>query len=212
MNQSNILEIFDIFYNNADERIRDKPLMGSPCTIISIYSFYVIFIVKVLPIFMANRKSFNYNKLMSCLDIILIIRSAYFLTIAIYGWFFFFDWTCQPIDRSGSWKSKLELKVSYEFVATKFIYTLQSVIFVLCKKKTGVHYYLLTHHSIFPIMLWFGLNYYPGGHATFIGFINSFVHLNVIILRLVVNNFPKNPLKRYHRKIHVGLHVSFIIR
>lgn len=211
MNKSEIYNLFSIFYEIADERIRDKFLMGSPYAIIIVYLFYIVFIEMIFKKFMKNRKSqWNYRKLMSYLDVLLVIRAVYFLTYATYGWFFVYNWICQPLDRNNTWISKFELKLCHEFLITKFLYTFQSVIFVLCKKRTSVGYYLLIHHTIFPIMLWIGVNYYPGGHVTFIGFINSFVHLNTIIIRLVVTNFTTVWLKKHCRSLHVGFHVSFV--
>lgn len=208
MNTSHISEVLDIFYNNADDRIRDKIFMGSPYIIISIYLVYVLFIVKILPKFMENRKPLNYDVLMSSLDAILCVFACYFFLHALVGWMYFYNWACQPIDRSDIWLSNKEIKLAHEFLLSKFLYILQSIVFIICKKNSPFATYLLCHHTLFPIMLWFGINFYPGGHATFIGLINSFVHVNTTVMRFMAIKFPETGFRTYQRLIHVLLNVS----
>lgn len=33
------------------------------------------------------------------------------------------------------------------------------------------------HHTVMPMISWGATKYYPGGHGTFVGVINSFVHI-----------------------------------
>lgn len=209
MNTSQFLTLVNIFYDNADERIRDKLFMGNPFLIFSVYSCYVVIVVSILPKYMKNRKELNYRKFMACVDAILCTRSMYFLINFVYLWLFEYNWSCQPIDRSDSWLSKYELRISYEFVVTKFFYTLQSVVFVMCKRKSPVATYLLIHHAMFPMMLWTCANFYPGGHILFIGFINSIVHFSVTAMRIVAFIFPDFYAVKYFKLMDVTLHVSF---
>ena len=208
MNTTQILAILNIFYDNADERIRDKLFMGNPFAIFTVYFYYVVFIVVVLPKYMENRKAINYRKFMTCVDVILCMRSTYFLINFVYLWLFEYNWSCQPIDRSSSWLSKYELRICYEFVVTKFFYILQSFVFVMCKKKSPVASYLLIHHAMFPMMLWTCANFYPGGHILFIGFINSIVHFSVTAIRIVAVIFPDFFAVKYFKSMDVTLHVS----
>ena len=159
MNTSHIHAFVNIFYDNADERIRDKLFMGNPFAILSVYFCYVIIIVVILPKYMKNRSAMDYVKLMTCVDVILCIRSIYFLTHLFYLWLFEYNWSCQPINLSNSWLSKYELRIAHEFVVTKFVYTLHSVVFVLSKKTSPVAKYLLIHHTTFPMMLWTCANF-----------------------------------------------------
>lgn len=149
------------FYEHADTRVRDWPFMGSPYVIILAYACFVLIIVKNLPKIMENRDAFSYY------------------------------WLYQPIDRFGSWFSELELTIAYRYTVTKFLYTLQSVAFVVRKRKSPVATYLLIHHTIFSLMLWLGTNFYPGGHMTFVGLVNSFTHFCGMSMRLFSVKFPK---------------------
>jgi hypothetical protein len=204
----NTSQMVDIFYENADDRIRDKIFMGSPYALISVYIFYVLFVLKILPKFMKNRKPLSYENLMSCLDAFLCVIACYFFIQALFAWTFLYNWTCQPIDRRDLWLSNIELRLCHEFLLTKFIYMLQSVVFVVCKKESPFAGYLVYHHTLFPIMLWFGINFYPGGHVTFVGLINSFVHVNTTVMRFMALKYPESGFRRHQRMIHVALNVS----
>lgn len=206
--ESAVIQWLSFFYDHADTRIRDWPFMGSPYAIILAYALYVLLIVKILPKLMENRKALSYNVTMSIVDGILCLRSSYFLICSIYIWFSYFNWRCQPIDDADSWLGQNVAKLSYQFVITKFVYTLQSVVFVVSKKKSPVATYLLIHHTIFPLMLWLGVNFYPGGHITFVGFVNSFVHFTVTGMRLIGLVFRSQTFKHYRRLIDIDLHVS----
>lgn len=204
-----IIALWNIFYDHADVRIRDKFLMGSPYAIGTIYFCYFVFFGGIFPIIMKNRKPVDYVKSMTIVDVILCIRASYFLINGIYLWFFEYNWRCQPIDLSNSWLSQFELRICYEFVISKFVYILQSYVFVSSKKNSTVGIYLLIHHSLFPMMLWMLANYYPGGHIMFILFINSFVHFIVTGMRIINVAFPACLPKNIVKSVDVYMHVSF---
>lgn len=33
------------------------------------------------------------------------------------------------------------------------------------------------HHGIMPVSVWWGVKFTPGGHSSFFGFLNTFVHI-----------------------------------
>lgn len=211
MNRSQVEKVFSAFYDNADPRLRDWPLMGSPVPIISIYLIYVLVILKILPKFMENRKPLDYKKFMLIVDMILCARSSYFTYLGIEAWFFYaYSWRCQPkFTDPNIAQSHKEVLNCYLFVVTKFLYTLQSVVFVMCKKQSSVSTYLLIHHATFPLLLWIGTNFYPGGHATFIGSINAVVHFCVTGMRIISTIWPSESFIKYSKIVDVRMHVSF---
>lgn len=58
----------------------------------------------------------------------------------------------------------------------KFLLFFFQFCFVARKKYNQVSLLHVVHHGILPISVWPGARYFPGGHATFFGFINVFVH------------------------------------
>ncbi|XP_025158806.1 elongation of very long chain fatty acids protein AAEL008004 [Harpegnathos saltator] len=53
---------------------------------------------------------------------------------------------------------------------------LETFFFVLRKKLSQVNFLHVYHHCGMVILAWVGTKYYPGGHCTFIGVINTLVH------------------------------------
>lgn len=96
----------------------------------------------------------------------------------------------------------------YTFLVIKLTYMLETVVFVLGKKETLVSKYHVFHHATLPLLIWAPANYFPGGHITFFGLINSITHIIVLGYFIVVTAFPK--LKKYTtwwRSVFNWLHV-----
>lgn len=75
--------------------------------------------------------------------------------------------------------------ICYKFLWFKFTYYLEIVIFILRKKEKLVTPYMIFHHATFPIIVWMGANFAPGGHAVFVGVANSFFH--IILFGIIIS-------------------------
>jgi hypothetical protein len=115
---------------------------------------------------MENRKPFNFNKMFNFVDVLIFSVSGYLFVVACYGWFYLYNWICQPIDYSDSFGANLAVNTSYLFLLSKFVYMLQSVAYALNKRDNSVGTYILAHHAFVPLMVWGLVNYYPGGHVS----------------------------------------------
>lgn len=45
------------------------------------------------------------------------------------------------------------------------------------KKNDHISTLHVIHHGVMPMSVWFGVKFTPGGHSTFFGFLNTFVHI-----------------------------------
>ena len=45
------------------------------------------------------------------------------------------------------------------------------------KKFNHISLLHVSHHGIMPATVWLGSRFFPGGHATFFGLLNTFVHI-----------------------------------
>lgn len=152
----------EYFYTNADPRVRDKWLMGSPLTITSISLCYLLIISYIIPKFMKNRKPLDMKMFYKSVDKILLLVESYFVYWGIYFWIFVYNWKCQSIDQSESIEGSLAVELCWQYLIAHFLYMLQSVLFALNKRKSS---FAIIYHTIFPLMIWCGVNYYPGGHV-----------------------------------------------
>lgn len=166
VNSSFALRLHELFYSNADPRIRDLPFMGSPFSIVFVYLCYVWVVLYIIPKIMENRKPFDFTTCFAAVDILILLMSGYILGVASYAWLFHYNWICEPNDTSNSDFALFTVHGSWSFLMMKFFYTLQSVAYALAKRTGPVATYILVHHAIFPMFIWVTINYYPVGHVS----------------------------------------------
>ncbi|XP_011301940.1 elongation of very long chain fatty acids protein AAEL008004 [Fopius arisanus] len=57
------------------------------------------------------------------------------------------------------------------------VHSIFQIFFVLRKKNNHVSTLHVIHHGCMPMSVWFGVKFTPGGHSTFFGLLNTFVHI-----------------------------------
>lgn len=67
---------------------------------------------------------------------------------------------------------------------------LETVVFMLGKKNNLASKYHIFHHATIPLLVWIGVEYMPGGHATFFAFVNSFTRIILLGYFITVTVFP----------------------
>ncbi|KAH1003000.1 hypothetical protein HUJ05_010953 [Dendroctonus ponderosae] len=149
----------DLLDNKSDQRVKGWFLMSSPLPTLCICLTYV-YIVKVLgPKLMENRKPFELKRVLIYYNLFQVIFSTWlFYEASVSGWLNHYSLKCQPVDYSLS------------PLAVRFF-------FVMRKKFDHVSTLHVIHHGIMPMSVWFGVKFTPGGHSTFFGFLNTFVHV-----------------------------------
>jgi len=70
----------------------------------------------------------------------------------------------------------LILQSSYIYFISKFVEFIDTLCFVARKKFSHVSFLHVVHHGILPMSVWPGARWVPGGHSTFFGLCNTFVH------------------------------------
>ncbi|XP_014614938.1 PREDICTED: elongation of very long chain fatty acids protein 1 [Polistes canadensis] len=93
------------------------------------------------------------------------------------GWWNQYNFYCEPVDYSDDPIALRMTRVVYIYYICKLIELLDTVFFVLRKKDKQISFLHVYHHSIMPCASWIGVRWLPGGHGTFLGLINSFIHI-----------------------------------
>ncbi|XP_058816151.1 elongation of very long chain fatty acids protein AAEL008004-like [Topomyia yanbarensis] len=93
------------------------------------------------------------------------------------AWLRHYSWRCQPVDWTESPPAMRVARGCYVYFLAKLSELLDTVFFTLRKKDKQISFLHLYHHTVMPMISWGATKYYPGGHGTFIGVINSFVHI-----------------------------------
>ncbi|TDG51454.1 hypothetical protein AWZ03_002249 [Drosophila navojoa] len=159
----------DLMDNKSDPRTRDYPLMSSPFPTIAISLAYAYFVKVLGPKLMENRKPFELRKVLIVYNAAQVIFSAWLFYETAYGcwWYYFSKFT--------------------EFFDTFF--------FVMRKRYDQVSTLHVIHHGIMPVSVWWGVKFTPGGHSTFFGFLNTFVHIFMYAYYMLAAMGPK--VQRY---------------
>ncbi|CAH1100722.1 unnamed protein product [Psylliodes chrysocephalus] len=177
---ANIIQDVNKYLNKyQDPRTADWFLMSGPFPTLGICLSYV-YIVKVLgPKFMENRKPFNLKNMLIYYNFAQVVFSVWiFYQIGMGGWFTGeYSLRCQPVDYSNKSSTIRMVHASWWYYFSKFTEFMDTIFFVLRKKNDHISTLHVIHHGIMPMSVWFGVKYTPGGHSTFFGFLNTFVHI-----------------------------------
>ncbi|XP_054082122.1 elongation of very long chain fatty acids protein AAEL008004 isoform X3 [Zeugodacus cucurbitae] len=163
----------------GDSRTKDWPMMSSPFPTLAVCLTYV-YLVKVLgPRLMENRKPFHLQNTLIIYNAVQVIFSAWlFYEIAISGWLTgHYNFRCQPVDYSNNPRTLRMVHACWWYYFSKFTEFMDTIFFVLRKKTSQVTTLHVIHHGCMPMSVWFGVKFTPGGHSTFFGLLNTFVHI-----------------------------------
>ncbi|XP_034946113.1 elongation of very long chain fatty acids protein AAEL008004-like isoform X2 [Chelonus insularis] len=168
----------EILDKNADQRTTNWFLMHSPFPTLFICLTYV-YIVKVLgPKWMENRKPFQLKKVLIVYNLFQVLFSTWmFRESLLGGWWGHYSLRCQPVDYSDNPMAIRMVHASWWYYFSKFTEFFDTIFFVLRKKNNHVSTLHVIHHGCMPMSVWFGVKFTPGGHSTFFGLLNTFVHI-----------------------------------
>ncbi|XP_060528332.1 elongation of very long chain fatty acids protein 7-like [Cylas formicarius] len=182
----------DLMDNKSDQRVKDWFLMSSPFPTLFMCLTYV-YIVKVLgPKLMENRKPMELKNVLIAYNLVQVIFSVWlFYEASVAGWLNHYSYKCQPVDYSTSPLAMRMARGCWWYYFSKFTEFLDTFFFVLRKKFDHVTTLHVIHHGIMPMSVWFGVKFTPGGHSTFFGFLNTFVHIIMYSYYLVAALGPQ---------------------
>ncbi|KAK7862879.1 hypothetical protein R5R35_011592 [Gryllus longicercus] len=176
-------------YEWADPRAQSLPLITRPFTVLGLVAAYALFVKRLGPWIMRDRKPFELKTTLIVYNVLQIIANIYifYMMIRIVNLYF--------------WLKAADL--------------LDTIFFVLRKKNNQISFLHLYHHSNMVLLGWVGVKYFPGGHGTFLGLINTFVHTCMYTYYLIAVIYPHNIWwKKYVTQLQlvqqmiVGLHLA----
>jgi GNS1/SUR4 family len=124
MELTNIISM--LFYDLADPRSRNKWLMGSPYPLI-VWTLAYLSLVKILKLFMKNRRPFNINIASLIVCPFFIVTNGFLCFKTAPFWLFKYNWRCEPLDTSNSQEALLVDKKQNFYSLKPFSY-LQTLI------------------------------------------------------------------------------------
>lgn len=133
-----------------------------------------------------------------------------------FGWGTTYHVFCQPIDYSNTEKAIQMARTVWLYFILKVVDLLDTVFFVLRKKSSQISFLHVYHHAVMLLTTWAVTKFLPGGHGTFLGYLNSFVHAVMYAYYFATSMWPeyKNSIwcKKYITQLQmiqfmlIGLH------
>lgn len=176
---SSFVQIYHkIFVELADPRTNDWFLITSPVPGATIIGLYLYFVISWGPKYMANKPPFQLQKTLVLYNFLQVLISSWLFYEGLDAcWLRRYSWKCEPVDWSTSPEAMRVARGVYVYFLAKISELLDTVFFVIRKKDRQITFLHMYHHTVMPMISWGATKYYPGGHGTLIGVINSFVHI-----------------------------------
>lgn len=166
------------------------PLMGSPVQLVSIFAAYLIFVLKIGPKFMKDRKPFNLEGFIRCYNIFQIVACSSFVSWGYNRGFLMRD-TLKCNEERIEENELLELwKCNWCFLILRIIELTETVIFVLRKKQKQVSPLHIYHHISTATMVWLFQKYGMNEMGVYSCVLNSQVHI-VMYLYYLLTSFKR---------------------
>ncbi|KDR06850.1 hypothetical protein L798_03505 [Zootermopsis nevadensis] len=176
----------------ADHRSDELFLMSSIWSPVAVIGLYLYFVKCVGPRHMKNRPAYELNGVMKAYNLTQILCSVYMLLYSLKaGWAFKYKWLCEPVDYSFTASSIDVVRCVWTYMMIKLLDLVDTVFFVLRKKAAHTSFLHVYHHAIVFFGAWCCTKYVPGGHGTFIGPVNAFVHIVMYTYYFVTATWPE---------------------
>lgn len=167
-----------VFTELADPRTNHWFLISDPLPGLFILWSWLYFVKTLGPKYMAKREPFTLKRILVFYNFFQVLLSLFVCYEGLFAaWLTTYSWTCEPVDNSTSPEAMRVARGVYIYFLAKITELLDTIFFVLRKKERQITFLHMYHHTVMPMISWGATKYYPGGHGTLIGVINSFVHI-----------------------------------
>ncbi|XP_011174994.1 elongation of very long chain fatty acids protein [Solenopsis invicta] len=162
----------------ADRRSKDYFMVGTPWQGLTVIGLYLYFIFNLGPRLMEKRQPFKLNRILQIYNVFQILINGFLFYEALtQGWLGKYNYFCEPIDYSDTPHALLVTRLVWLYFMIKLLDLMDTIFCVLRKKQNQVTFLHVYHHVGVLIASWCAVKYLPGGHATFLGLLNTFVHV-----------------------------------
>nr|CAH7714487.1 unnamed protein product [Callosobruchus chinensis] len=203
-----------LFTELADPRTNAYFLIADPLPGLGILAFYLYFVNSLGPRLMENRGPFKLQKTIYVYNVFQASLSLFlFIEVLLSAmWWNRYSFICEPVDYSSSPHALRVARDVYIFFLAKMSELVETVFFVLRKKQKQVTFLHCYHHTVMPMVTWGATKYFAGGHGTFIGLVNSFVHIVMYMYYLLAGMGIRNLWwKKYITVMQLGQFLLFFI-
>lgn len=190
---------YDKIYNRltglskgVDETVDSWFLMSSPLPVVSIVLVYLVFVLKIGPTFMKDRKPYDLKRIMVAYNAFQVCFSVWMCRTAIQESNVLASVLSKKCDIVRNREQTLMLySGAWFYFFSKIVDLLDTTFFVLRKKQNQVSFLHVYHHTITALFSWAYLKYIPGEQGVIIGILNSGVHIIMYFYYMVAAMGPQ---------------------
>ncbi|XP_034241940.1 elongation of very long chain fatty acids protein 7-like [Thrips palmi] len=167
----------DDLWNYCDPRSCNLPLATNPLHLAAILGVYLYFVLSLGPRLMKNRPPFELRTIMLVYNGVQVVWCGYLFYECIrLAWGWKYSYICEPLSMEMEPYDFEVARTVWLYFILKIVDLLDTVFMVLRKNHRQISFLHVYHHSGMVFCIWMGTKAFPGGHHTFLGFINCFVH------------------------------------
>ncbi|XP_060659637.1 elongation of very long chain fatty acids protein F-like isoform X1 [Drosophila nasuta] len=177
-----------------DPETKNFPLLGSHWPLTTIIAVYLIFVLKLGPKFMENRKPYNLTYVLNFYNIFQVIYNSIVFGLAFYYLIInpVYDWSCMIRLSLDHPKKNVERWIGYAYFINKIIDLLDTVFFVLRKSYKQITLLHVYHHVLMTSPVYWTIQFYGfGGQYTTLGFLNTGVHAVMYFYYFISARYPE---------------------
>ncbi|XP_034479811.1 elongation of very long chain fatty acids protein AAEL008004 [Drosophila innubila] len=159
--------------------IEHPELMVTPWFMIAVLVLYLIFVLRIGPNFMLNRRPYELKTLIIVHNIVQVVSCVYVVyeILHITENHIIYFWKCSALEFVGE-KTKRHFKLAYFLFWLKLSELIETIIFVLRKKQNQVTKLHVFHHISTITLIYLLINHNSNGFdALFPIFLNSIIHI-----------------------------------
>lgn len=197
----------------VDETVDNWFLMSSPLPIASLIALYLVFVLKIGPTFMKDRKPYDLKKIMVIYNAFQVCFSIWLCSISIQESNVVTSILSKKCEITRTREKELSLySGAWYYFFSKVIDFLDTTFFVLRKKQNQVSFLHVYHHSITALFSWGYLKYAPGEQGVIIGILNSGVHIIMYFYYMVSAMGPQYQKYLWWKKYMTSIQlVQFVL-
>lgn len=180
MAMQRMMNFYEKVIAEGDPKTEGWPMIATPWPTIACIAVY-LFIVKVGPKLMEERKAWDLKGLLIVYNFALVILSVYMVyefiaaTLDIPS----FNFLCEPshFHIKDDPKHIRLARICYIYYLSKIVEFGDTFFFILRKKNNQITFLHVYHHASMCVLWWMVCKWIPGGAAYFGATCNSFIHV-----------------------------------
>ncbi|XP_014485482.1 PREDICTED: elongation of very long chain fatty acids protein AAEL008004-like [Dinoponera quadriceps] len=185
-------------FDFGESPIMDWQSMRSFTPMVGSVLVYLFTIFVIIPLFMRNRKAYSLKGFMQCYNIFQVMANFWFSykIVSIGGSWSVISRYCEPMEKICGDNTIKQLEVVWLAMWLRVIDFIETVVFLLRKKKTQVSFLHVYHHTTTPLFLWAVMKYLFHGHILFMVMLNCCMH-TIMYIYYFLSTYESNRQKFY---------------